>query len=158
MAGNGKNRLPEAASTADLALAVERARVSLEALLHLLPTSNGRGPDSRSAEMLGVAQKLSRQRRARDHILGTALFGEPAWEILLELYAARIEGRRLTATSACMASGVPPTTALRWLTRLEEANLVVRSRDSRDARLSLLDLTDEGLARMAELMDLVARG
>lgn len=156
MTGRETSRPAEAEAPADLAQAVQEARASLDRLLRLLAASPGSAPSCGTEEMLGVARRLSRERRERDRILGSALFGEPAWDILLELFAARSEGRRLTAMSACMASGVPSTTALRWLTKLEEADLVQRSQDERDGRVTLFDLTDDAVDSMNELMSCLA--
>jgi DNA-binding MarR family transcriptional regulator len=142
----------------DLAHAIGAARASFDALLSLLDKGRGAGASSATNETLAVARRLYRERRARDLFLGTALFGEPAWDMLLELYVARAEGRRLTTTGACMASGVPSTTALRWLIKLEEASLVRRSYDSGDGRLALVDLTDEAVGSMAELLNRLASG
>lgn len=69
------------------------------------------------------------------------LFGEPAWDILLDLYASEIEGKKVSISSACIASAVPATTALRWLNTLVELELVARSPDGADARRSNLELT-----------------
>jgi DNA-binding MarR family transcriptional regulator len=140
-----------------LARAIETARESLETLLSLLDSRVGTDAKNASSDTLGVARRLYRERRVRDSLLGSELFGEPGWDILLELYAARMESRRLATTDVCMASGVPPTTALRWLVKLEEAKLVQRSHASSDARLTLVDLTDEGVSRMAELLRRLAR-
>src|SRR3546814_1454123 len=64
--------------------------------------------------------------------LDSELFGEPAWDMLLDLYAAALEGRRLSVSSSCLAAGVPPTTALRWQRLLVERELVERVPDLED--------------------------
>jgi hypothetical protein len=35
------------------------------------------------------------------------LFKDPAWDILLDLYVARADGRGISVSSACIASGAP---------------------------------------------------
>jgi DNA-binding MarR family transcriptional regulator len=72
------------------------------------------------------------------------LFGEPAWDILLDLYASEVEGRQVSISSACVASSVPATTALRWLNTLADSGLVARAPDGSDARRSNLELTPLG--------------
>ena len=47
-------------------------------------------------------------------MFGEGLFADPAWDIMLDLFAARIEGKDITVSSAGIAACVPPTTALRW--------------------------------------------
>ena len=41
--------------------------------------------------------------------------------MLLDLTAARAEHTRVSVTSLCIASGVPPTTALRWIGQMSDA-------------------------------------
>lgn len=87
---------------------------------------------------------MLRLRNTRASIFGaTDLFQDPAWDILLDLYAAHLEGRSVSVSSACIASMVPPTTALRWITVLEKRGLVLRANDDLDARRRHLFLTDK---------------
>lgn len=88
-------------------------------------------------------------RMSRNQIFCKALFGEPAWDMLLQLYAAQLEGRAKCVTDLCDASGVPQSTALRWISCLEDRKLVRREHDPRDNRRILVSLTAKG----AEAMD-----
>jgi hypothetical protein len=98
-----------------------------------------------------------RARRRRDRFLPAELFGEPAWDLLLDLFAARLHGRLISVTSACYAAGVPPTTALRWLGLLEEQGLVERTKAETDNRVSWIRLSDSALRQMcAYFEDLLA--
>ncbi len=87
-------------------------------------------------------------RRKRDEILGGGWFEDPAWDILLDLLASQHEGRSVGISSACIAAAVPPTTALRWITSLENARAVIRVRDVQDRRRSFLVLAPEVAARL----------
>lgn len=62
--------------------------------------------------------------------------------MLLDLYSCHVEGRLISVTSACIASGAAATTALRWLGRLEAEGLVIRRRDEGDGRRTFLEMTD----------------
>lgn len=84
-----------------------------------------------------------RIRRQRDQRFGADLFRDPAWNMMLDLARHRIDRKRCAVTSACIASGVPPTTALRWIEMLIDRGLVVREPDENDARRAWLSLTDE---------------
>lgn len=88
--------------------------------------------------------------RARRHeTLPADLFGEPAWDILLDLALARIDRRKMQASSAYVAGDAAPTTGLRYATLLLEAGLVERIPDRFDTRRVWLSITDEGLASVA---------
>jgi DNA-binding MarR family transcriptional regulator len=90
------------------------------------------------------ARQLLNDRRRRTRHLGQAIFGEPAWEILLILYVEH-DRRRLTVSNLTGASGVPASTVLRWLAYLDSQGLTIRSDHPTDARISYVDLTEKGL-------------
>lgn len=89
-------------------------------------------------------------RRARRRYFPADLFGEPAWDLLLDLFRARLEGKRISVTSACIAADVPPSTALRWIGVLEGEGLVERSRNVSDSRSTWVSLTDRAATAMVE--------
>ncbi len=102
------------------------------------------------AEFVDLARSIYRSRRARSRAFkDDALFGEPAWDMLLDLFIAEADGKQLSITAACIGAAVPTSTALRWLVILEERGLVRREDDPRDARRVFLHLTSEGYAKMA---------
>jgi len=85
------------------------------------------------------ARRTYRNRRSRNALFADeALFGEPAWDLLLDLFIAAKERKRVPVTSACIGAAVPTTTALRWLAVLEERGLVLREADPCDARRSAI--------------------
>jgi DNA-binding MarR family transcriptional regulator len=81
------------------------------------------------------------------------LFGEPAWDILLDVYIAQKGRQDIQVSSVCIEAGVPSTTILRWLTRLELEGLIYRASDNIDGRRRFVRLTDEGLAMMDRLLE-----
>ena len=89
------------------------------------------------------------ERLLRAEYLSVDLFGEPSWDILLDLFIAKTSELRISITSACIASHVPLTTALRWLSVLEEAGLIIRTGDTKDKRRSWVELTESGYNSMA---------
>jgi len=99
---------------------------------------------------LQAVRQILRNRRSRTQVIGSDLLGEPAWDMLLELYGLEIEQRRISVSKLCLASGAPPTTALRWVDKLQENGLVARKDDPLDARRTWVSLSDEGLRRMRE--------
>ncbi len=84
-----------------------------------------------------------RMRRLRDRFFDADLFADPAWDMLLDLMAARLEGRQVAVSSLCIAAAVPPTTALRWIRTMTDRGLFIRHSDPRDGRRVFIDLADE---------------
>jgi DNA-binding MarR family transcriptional regulator len=82
-------------------------------------------------------------RRMRDRFFDPALFADPGWDILLDLYAAQDEGKAVSVSSLCIAAAVPPTTALRWITNMTEAGLLIRVQDPGDARRVFIELSPD---------------
>src|SRR3546814_2543305 len=75
---------------------------------------------------------MLRQRRMREQYFPADLFADPAWDMLLDLYAARLEHQPVSVSSLCIAAAVPATTALRWIKTMTEAGLFVREADPQD--------------------------
>ncbi|MES2902944.1 MAG: winged helix DNA-binding protein [Pseudomonadota bacterium] len=88
-------------------------------------------------------------RRARAQYFDGELFADPAWDMLLELYAARLGQLRISVGALCAGAAVPATTALRWIATLESKGLVERKADPMDGRRFHLSLSDCGLEAMA---------
>ena len=107
-------------------------------------------------DYLVMARKAYALRRKRDTIFGKPdLFGEPAWDILLDLYIAQGEGKSVSVSSACIGSAAPATTGLRWLGVLADEGLVVRENDAGDHRRVLVRLTLKGRTAMERFFDVV---
>ena len=68
-----------------------------------------------------------------------------------------MEHSRVSVTSLCIASGVPPTTALRWISQLTDAGLFRRVEDDTDRRRAFIQLSDKAADAMARYFDEVAR-
>ncbi|MDE2561893.1 MAG: winged helix DNA-binding protein [Sphingomonadales bacterium] len=109
----------------------------------LLRASRPPVPDPR------LVRRVIRQRQLRARFLDGDLFADPAWDILLDLTAARVEHVRVSVTSLCIASGVPPTTALRWIGQMTDAGLLQRDEDETDRRRAFIALTDKAADAMA---------
>jgi hypothetical protein len=88
------------------------------------------------------------RRRSRQRCFPNDIFGEPAWDMMLDLFIAHGEGKLVSVSSLCLASAVPPTTALRWINILEREAILARDPDSNDGRRVHLSLTTEATAGM----------
>lgn len=100
------------------------------------------------ARLAAQTRQYLRARRLRDGLFPEGIFADPAWEMLLDLYACTMEGRKVCVSDACGAAGVPPTTALRWVDRLEDCGLVERRPDPVDSRRIYVELTLLAIARV----------
>lgn len=94
-----------------------------------------------------------RQRRMREHHFASDLFADPAWDMMLDLYAAHYERRTVSVSSLCIAAAVPATTALRWIKTLTDEGLFVRAPDPHDGRRIYIFLSDDSRQRLDEYFD-----
>lgn len=88
------------------------------------------------------------ERKNRGKMFSQHLFADPAWDMLLELYAAELAQFRLSTSTLCGAATVPQTTALRWINTLEKEGLVSRRSDPMDRRRVFVRLSPEGVSCM----------
>lgn len=74
-------------------------------------------------EFVRIARTLLDQRQERFQLLPSEMFGEPAWDILLQLY---IQGERSPSALSEVAQigAIPRSTVARWVQFLEERELV----------------------------------
>lgn len=98
-----------------------------------------------------LANAVLEFRRSRSKILPPELFAEPAWDLLLELFVADAEGRRLTARQVCGRSNIAPTVMSHWLKHLSQSGFVVG--DGKGDLDDLLTLSAGMLAKLESLMD-----
>ncbi|WEK47231.1 MAG: MarR family transcriptional regulator [Candidatus Andeanibacterium colombiense] len=95
-----------------------------------------------------AAQRLYDERKRRADFFPAMMFGEAAWDMLLDLYVAEKRNELISITSACVASNAPATTALRWIRMLEEQELATRFADERDGRRNFIRISERGYALM----------
>lgn len=132
--------LPEASDAAALS-------VTSPVLAEVLLLQRGRNTAHPAID--GLPACCYAERRLRDRLFADdELFGEPAWDILLDVASAESKGERLPVTSVCIGACVPGTTALRWIDILERRGLLHREDDRTDARRSFVRLTTEGARKL----------
>lgn len=105
-------------------------------------------PSTASTPTAAKVRELIKLRRLRSQHFPPDLFADPAWDILLDLYAANLEGKSVSVSSLCIAAAVPPTTALRWITTMTEHGALVRKQDPHDARRVFIGLSKDSEERL----------
>lgn len=95
-----------------------------------------------------VVRSVIRARRLRSRYFEEALFGDPAWDMLLDLLQAELAQHRVPVSSLCIAAAVPATTALRWIKSMTDTGLFVRRADPHDGRRVFVELSPGASAAM----------
>ena len=122
-AESGGQRLRELAEEVARIAKMLSTMASDEAPRPSIPATMQRGEPGDWPVDAGMIRAVIRARRLRSQFFPPSMFADPAWDMLLDLAAARLEGRAVAVSSLCIASAVPPTTALRWIKTLTDAKL-----------------------------------
>jgi MarR family transcriptional regulator, temperature-dependent positive regulator of motility len=96
-----------------------------------------------------------RLRRARGQHFPTGYFSDVAWDILLELDRAERVGEIFAITDIGVDAGIPLTTILRYLNKLEKDGFISRCQDVADRRRSVVTLTDYGRSALHSVFQAV---
>jgi hypothetical protein len=100
-------------------------------------------------DRLSCAQAILCGRRRRFAFFDSGMFGEPAWDMLLQLYEAEYARERLTAGGLVVLTATPPTVGLRWMRHLMNEGLAAASPGGAALSLSAVRLLPKG----RELLD-----
>lgn len=121
-----------------------------------LDDSYRRDPSGRDKPTLddlqNFANQLMKDRQIRSKFFDPQIFNGPAWDILIDLASASLQGRAVPTSSACASTQAPFSTALRHVNHLVEAGLVKRTIDPGDKRRTLLELEPEALEQMTRYL------
>lgn len=108
-------------------------------------------------QLTALACRMYDARRARARFLPNSMLGEPVWDMLLALYCLPSRNERLSISGLCHAAGVPQTTALRWVSLMEERGLIDRRDDPADRRRTHVLLSEKGHALMSTYLASIYR-
>lgn len=108
-----------------------------------------------STPSIAQLKQLLAARRARSTFFGSHLFADPAWDILLQAYVALLEKEPLLVSTICRESVVPATTALRWISILEQDGLLAKRHDPGGDRRWQLEMSPSGRVAMELYLEAV---
>lgn len=130
------------------ALTINRLRqlsAEAETLADQLAAQQGTTPDLDDTKwsISECVRDYLRRRHRRQSVFPASTFSDPAWDIILDLFASELEGRHVSVSDACVILGAPPTTALRWIKLLESDGHICRLPSVNDGRRVHLSLTSD---------------
>jgi len=111
------------------------------------------GLPSTDAKRAGAVRRYVRGCKTPIGPLPDELFANPSWNILLELFAARVEGHPVSVSAACAAAGGAPTTAARWVNCLVELECIERMPDPANRGEHLLSISQTVFDDIANWVD-----
>lgn len=105
------------------------------------------------ADLLREAKHQFKSQLLREAHFEDLPFHETGWEILLELYIAEAESRRLNVTAIGLEGHIPNATLVRWIALLEQRHLISRQPDDVDRRRTWISLTALGSEKLDFCLD-----
>lgn len=113
------------------------------------PDETGEDAATAHARILDNARSAMRRRMLRHQLLGSAeLFGEPAWDMLLDLFIHECEDKPLAMSSLCISAGMPTSSAMKLIQRMCDAAILERIPDPHDGRRSLMRIAPKVAHRL----------
>lgn len=102
----------------------------------------------RGAASLGQVRAYLTARASARRAFGDAMFSDPAWDMLVQLYAHDLAQSRISLSALYIVARVPAATGQRWIRQLEHSGDVERAADPLDARKHRIQLTSSGRDKM----------
>lgn len=91
--------------------------------------------------VLANIHRWMRRRTLRQQLLGSPeLFGDPAWEMVLDVLVHECEGKDISISAMCITSGIPLSSALRLAQKLCAVGILRRDPDIFDGRRTFMRL------------------
>lgn len=106
----------------------------------------------KSDKFVDMVESILQVRRNRAKYLDHHLLGEPVWDMLLELFNARLCGQDLAVGFLCKSVGPSEATCRRWIAVLAEAGLVEQVGPGRQRQAQRVRLTDLGAMQMSDIV------
>lgn len=134
------------------AVAIEKIGRIVDAHRASVAALNPDAPQSQPIDLLKLALSIYQFNRVRGAEFGTRLFSDPKWEMLLHLFIAGEQSRKVGTTEVCGAASSPATTSLRHLSGLVKHGLVRRVESEQDARVAWISLSPAGYEKLVRVL------
>jgi DNA-binding MarR family transcriptional regulator len=140
--------------TAKLSAVAEEFNGRVAKAAEPVPTGN----EPNDAALVEHANAVLEQRRLRRKFLPGELFHEPAWDMLLALFASRDDRMPMNIKALVSMSDAPVTTSQRWIEHLHKLKLIDRVTDPTDRRRVEISLSYTGDQQMKAYLRALLRG
>lgn len=129
---------------------LSEVRDSIRKLIRSLPTMEQRRTSDTAflGKLLALRDLRDRCFRPQDK----SLFGDPAWDMLLDLAISDEQKRPISITSLCLAARTPLTTGMRRIDELAAAGLLRKAPDDHDQRRTIVAMTPAGRESMEKFV------
>mgnify|MGYP000533644785 CR=1 FL=1 len=126
-------------------------------------TSNGQTqtdkPDAEvknanDADLVVRAEDLLKWSRLKAEYLnlGTGLFSASCWDMCLDIYICDLKNEQITVSSVAHSSGIPMTTAMRYINVMAEEGLLEKTPNPSDNRMVFVSTSPSCKERISDVL------
>ncbi len=113
---------------------------------------------ARIATARRMALKIQKLRhRVRSHV-GPSHVQDPVFDLMIDIFINQVAHRPVSVSAVSNGTGVAATTSLRWVARLCEKGILVRTDDPLDHRRGWLTLSERSFGELAAMLVQTAEG
>ena len=107
-----------------------------------------------TAELIQRAEKLLKWNRLKAEILnpGSGLFADSCWNMCLDTCICDLKGKKITVSAIAHGSGIPMTTAMRYINVMVEEGLLQKSPNPSDNRMIFLSTSEACKEKISTLL------
>lgn len=112
------------------------------------------GKDLDSADLIDRAEKFLEWGRLKSGALdtGNGLFTDSCWNMCLDIYLCGLKDQQVTVSAIAHSSGIPMTTAMRYINVMAEQGLLQKSSNPADQRMVFVAVSEECQAKIEKLL------
>ena len=100
--------------------------------------------------LVEMIEKYFDNKRLRYIIVSQDLFSDPYWDILMELFYARLKGKNVSVSAVATAGNMAQTTGLRYIDSLVAMEYIYREKDNWDGRKVFIRMAEKPFLLMKE--------
>ncbi|GAA0467023.1 hypothetical protein GCM10009096_04680 [Parasphingorhabdus litoris] len=120
------------------------------------PTSDAflNNSDVDDVELINRAKTLLEWSRfkAQTLNLGSGLFSDSCWDMCLDIYICDLKDEKITISSIAHSSGIPMTTAMRYINVMTEEGLLEKSSNPSDNRMVFISTSDDCKEKISTIL------
>tara|TARA_R110000824_G_scaffold17142_9_gene70043 strand:+ start:1767 stop:2249 length:483 start_codon:yes stop_codon:yes gene_type:complete len=147
---------------AELRSTLQQANETLEILDKRVADSNGRisedqivgNDDLNRLDLIDRAKKYLHWGRLKSQTLdaGNGLFADSCWNMCLDIYICGLKDERVTVSAIAHSSGIPMTTAMRYINVMVEQGLIEKTPNPADNRMIFVSASLECMTKIENLL------
>ncbi|QJB68033.1 hypothetical protein [Parasphingorhabdus halotolerans] len=139
---------------------LKKVMVKLKALEELITVNEKSGVEEKTAKKLGTGELIERARKnlrwSRSKVQamdsGYGLFSDACWNMCLDIYICNLNREPITVSSIAHSSGIPMTTAMRYINVMVKQGLLIKTPNPSDNRMFLVSMSMDSIERTTNVL------